>query len=113
MAKSWEWKLSACFAAVVTAAGAAAIFRRRRPETELQPTRQPQSQHISPPATAASLLVTGQSFIVTGGAMGIGEACARHLAAQQAAGVLLFDRDPLGANTAAQIQAEHAECQVR
>ena len=98
---------------MVTASSAAAIFRRRRrPEPELQPTRQPEGQCISPPATTASLLVTGQSFIVTGGAMGIGEACARHLADQQAAGVLLFDIDPIGANTAAQIQADHVECQV-
>jgi len=44
--------------------------------------------------------------------MGIGEACARHLAAEGAPGLLLFDRDPLVHSVAADIQRKYSGCRA-
>lgn len=42
--------------------------------------------------------------------MGIGEACARHLAEHHAAGIVLFDRDNTAERVAAEISAAHRHC---
>ena len=65
-------------------------------EAELQDAVE-QRPAVKPARTVPSLSVEGKVFLVTGGAMGIGEACARQLAAHGAKGLVLFDRNALGA----------------
>jgi hypothetical protein len=77
---------------------------------------------VNPPQSVATFsVIEGGVYLVTGAAMGIGEvccwhsvvlwlilswqACARHLASHGAAGLVLFDRDPLVETVAKEISA--------
>ena len=62
------------------------------------------------PRSTASFYVNDRVYFVTGAAMGIGRACAEHLAAHGARGILMFDCNKSGSAAAQQIAMENPGC---
>jgi NAD(P)-dependent dehydrogenase (short-subunit alcohol dehydrogenase family) len=79
-------------------------FDSRRPASEI-PTRNVDSRTIEPMSDLSLFDITGKSALVTGGAMGLGRACAIALAMGGANVAIVDVNEKMGLNTSAALRA--------